>query len=110
MNDIYNRVVGSIANLYLTPFSPILASSTSFPYGSGQVAKSKLLHERFTNEQRATLSSLNSFLGSLLYGVFAIFFGILADVTQPNIAMFIGQLCLLPSFFIVVFLHKQKKI
>jgi hypothetical protein len=69
--------------------------STSLGYGAANVAKSTLLQKEFTPHQRATMGSLNSFGGSLVFGVMAIGLGLVADKLTPAIAIVTTQLLLL---------------
>ena len=52
--------------------SPLLMSSTSLSYGVATVAENGLMQKEFTSHQRATMGSLNSLAGSLLFGAAAI--------------------------------------
>ena len=84
---LYSKVVYLVALIFPTIFSPALMSTTSIFYGVGQVAKSSLMQQEFSDKQRATMGSLNSFVGSLFFAVFAISLGFVADKTSPRIAL-----------------------
>ncbi|PJE62461.1 hypothetical protein COU88_04880 [Candidatus Roizmanbacteria bacterium CG10_big_fil_rev_8_21_14_0_10_39_6] len=109
ISNIYGKVIniGSVA--IATVISPILLSSTSLFYGATGVANSKLMQKEFTNEQRATLGSINSFMGNLAFGVFAVILGILADKLGPTKALLIAYIFSLPTVFINWTLFKNNK-
>lgn len=99
-SNIYSRIVNTIAALFPTIFSPVLMSSTSVFYGVTEVAKSTLLQKEFTHEQRATMGSLNSFLGSLFFGFTALFIGYIADNLSPAKAFLVFQVLSLSTLWI----------
>lgn len=108
ISNIYGRFIGLLATGIPTILSPALLATTSLFYGVKGVAESKLMQNEYTQEQRATLESLNSLLGKLFYGVFALFVGFVADRTNPAIALFISQICSIPTLFIYWYLLKSK--
>jgi len=61
-----------------TVLSPLVMSQ-SFTWGVNMVAIGGLLQREFTDEQRATMGSLNSFAGSITFAVFSFLLGALAD-------------------------------
>lgn len=97
---IFNRCVNFIALLFPTVVSPALMTTTSLTYGVGTTAEKTLLQKEFTSEQRATLGSLNSLFGSVLFAVVSILLGIFADKTNPQITLIVANvLLLLPLWF-----------
>jgi len=90
--SIYSRVANLIALIFPTVISPALMSTTSVFYGVGETAKSALMQKEFTHHQRATMGSLNSFGGSLFFGIFALFLGRLADMFGPTKALIYVQI------------------
>lgn len=80
---IYNRCINIISTVFPSPLSPLLTSTTSFFYGASTVATNSMLQKEFTNEQRATMGSLNSFAGSLAFALTGIILGYIADATSP---------------------------
>jgi formate/nitrite transporter FocA (FNT family) len=76
---------------------------SSINYGPATVAKSSLLQAEFTNRQRATMVSINSFLGSIFYSLAAVLIGFLADKFNPVVAIISGQICLLS----VIYLYRK---
>lgn len=92
INDTIGTFVNLIALVFPTTLSPILMSATSTWYGPSNTAEGSLLQKEFTDKQRATMSSLNSFAGSLLFGVSAFTIGLIADKTGPQLPLVIAQL------------------
>ena len=76
---ISNRIVNLVAIIFPTVVSPILMASTSITFGVGSVATNSLLQKEFTDRQRATMGSLNSLVGNILFGIFAVLLGYIAD-------------------------------
>lgn len=93
-----------------TPLSPLIASATSLFYGVRNVAEHTLLQREFTDAERATLGSMTSFAGSLLFVAVAAVIGALADVFGPAKALFIGELFFLPVIVLYGWLWLHKRI
>lgn len=82
-------------------FSPIIMVTNSiFPTGA---AKSEISQSLYKDEYRSSMGSLKSLVGSLLYSIFALVVGALADWKGAVFALFAAQFLK----FIVVFLYKQ---
>ena len=92
VDNIYNRIVNIFSTAFPTLLSPILMSSSSVFYGVTTVSKNALMQKEFTSEQRATMSSLNSFAGSIFFGVVAFVLGFLADKISPSRALLVLQI------------------
>ncbi len=103
---ILSEITVLLALIFVNIISPILMSINSLTYGVSQVAKNKLLQDEFTMEQRATMGSLNSLAGSLLYGIFAVILGIFADNFGPRNALIFQSIL---SFSILYFYFNLKK-
>ena len=106
--NIYTRIMNFISYGIPTVFSPILMASSSIFYGLTSVAKNSLMQKEFTHEQRATLGSLNSFIGSIFFGIFAPFLGFIADMYGPAKALIMLQICMLSVLYINFKLKKMK--
>lgn len=78
-SEIYCRVLVLIAFIFPSIASPFIIATASTTYGPSVVAKSTILQNEFTNDQRATMTSINSFVGNLIYSISAIFVGMAAD-------------------------------
>lgn len=109
-SNIYSKIVNIFSAAFPSIFSPAIMSSTSLFYGVGGVAESKLMQKEYTEEQRAILDSLNSLLGSLFYGIFAVFIGFIADAFGPAKALLIAQIISLPTVYINWKLVKMNKV
>ena len=68
-----------LAVLLANRFSPVLLALENVVYGSCSVARDQLLQNEFTDAQRATLGSVASFTGSILYALIAVCIGIISD-------------------------------
>src|SRR3989344_496632 len=109
ISNIYSKVIniGSVA--MATVGSPVLLSSTSLFHGANDVANSKLMQKEFTDEQRATLGSINSFMGNLAFGFLAVVLGIFADKFGPAKALLFAYIFSLPTLLINWVLFKENK-
>lgn len=109
ISNIYGKIIniGSVA--IATVVSPVILSSTSLFYGVSEVTKSKLMQKEFTDEQRATLWSINSFMGNLAFGIFAVILGIFADKFGPTKALLFAYILSLPTLLIYWTLFKDNK-
>ncbi len=107
--SIYGWIANVFALLFPTPISPFLMSSTSIFHGTGSTASATLLQKEFTDKQRATMSSLNSFAGSLFFGIVAFLVGFLADKFGPIKTLLILQIASLPTFWILWKLYHLSK-
>lgn len=85
--QIYNVVASFFSLIFLTWFSPFLMASTSFFYGTRTITLNYLMQKEFTDKQRATMSSLNTFAGSLAFGILVLIVGAFADRFGPVNAM-----------------------
>jgi MFS family permease len=90
-DNLYTRIANTLATAFPTVLSPVLMSSTSMFFGVTTVAQNSLLQSEFTNEQRATMGSLNSFAGSIFFGVVAFLLGLTADKLTPAQAILFLQ-------------------
>lgn len=106
---ISNRIVNLMALLFPTVVSPILMNSTSIVFGAGTVAMNSLLQKEFAQKERATMSSLNAFFGSMVFGTTSVTLGALADRFDARTALIVTNVVLLiPLFFYrKIFLHEQ---
>ena len=98
--NIYTRIMNFIAYGYPTIISPIIMASSSIWYGANQVSRNSLMQKEYTQEQRATLASMSSFFGSMLFGIFAPIIGLVADAYGPAKALIMVQFCMLSVLYI----------
>jgi len=107
--QIYDKIVDFIAFIHPTVVSPILMGSTSIFHGVTSVAKNALMQKEFTDAQRATLGSLNSFFGNIFYALFSPLLGMFADAYGPANALLMTWVVSLPVFFITWHLRTADK-
>jgi MFS family permease len=107
-SEVYCRVLVIVAYIFPTIVSPFLVATASVSYGPSVVAKSTILQNEFTNEQRATLTSINSFIGNILYSISAIFVGLAADRFGVARSLLVVQLLMLSIGVIYYKLLKVK--
>jgi MFS family permease len=75
--ELSDNVANFVALVKPTVFSPVLLGSPA--YGMSTIAQQTLLQREFTDRERATMGSLASLLGSVLYALVALGAGLLAD-------------------------------
>ena len=109
MTNIYTRIANFIAYGKPTLVSPVLMASSSIFYGATMVSKKSLMQKEYTQEQRATIESLNSFFRNILYALFSPLLGIIADSYGPANALIFVQFCMLSVLYINFKLKKMQK-
>lgn len=87
--------------------SPVFMLSGAFLFGPGNVARDNLLHQEFSDKQRATMGSLASLSGSIVFTLMSIAIGQIADYWGVNIAIGFGITVCLLSLPLYVRLFKQ---
>lgn len=108
-NNAVSKAVAILALLFPTVASPVLLSSSGFLYGPAAVASNTLLQREFTDQQRATMASINSFLGSVFFAIFGVAFGLFADKVGPALALLVAQLFLLPKIVFYWTIFRDEK-
>jgi len=87
------RTVGLMLNNSLTPF---ITSLTNFGYGVGITAQVTLQQKEYNKSLRATMESICELLRGVFITLLGYFFGLLADYTSIQIALWIAviiQIC-----------------
>lgn len=109
LGSVYTRVIHLISLTIPSLISPFLMTTTSLHHGISTTAKNSLMQKEFTAAQRATMSSLNSLLGSLFFA--GVFFGIglIADRFTPAQALIIMELLMMINVFIYWKLFKNSQ-
>lgn len=108
VSNIYSRTVGILATVFPTNFSPAILSSTSLLFGVSSVARSSLMQNTFSPKQRATMGSLDSFAGSIFFGIVATILGVVADILTPAKALLYMQIAMLPTLYLYWSILKKK--
>lgn len=108
LGSIFNRVIDFVFLIFTSVFSPIFMSLTSLHFGIATTVKGSLMQREFTNHQRATMGSLNSFAGSLFFGLVYFLVGLLADKLNPREALIILELFLLINIYLYWKLLKSR--
>ena len=67
------------------------------------------MQKEFTNQQRATMGSLNSLAGNIFFAIFAIILGYFADLTNPRVALIVVNLIQFFTVWIFWKLHQLDK-
>jgi len=96
----YSEIVNIFSLLVPTVFSPILMGSTSLFFGVNNVAVGGLMQREFTQEQRATMGSLSSFAGSIMFTICSLLLGFLADRLGVIPASLIAELVLVTTIWL----------
>ena len=110
INSMVARFLNLLALIFPTVASPAIMSATSLAYGSSEVAKNTLLQREFSNEQRATLGSINSLAGSILFGIVSFCLGLVADQIGPLKALIIiNVLLVIPILLLWKLFHHERK-
>lgn len=107
LTSFYNRTINIIALSFPTVVSPVIMSSNSLWYGISKVASNTLMQKEFTDKQRATIPSLNSLAGNILFGIFAPILGLLGDRFGAANALLISQFVILPTLIINFYLFRK---
>jgi len=109
IGNVYSRVVVFFSLIFPTQLSPFLMATTSLFYGSGSVAKNSLLQREFTPHQRATIASLNSLAGSLLFAFLAFIFGMIGDLIGATKALIVAQVISLIAMYLYFTVFRSEK-
>lgn len=105
--SVIGAVVDMFSLLFPTPASPALMSTCSVFHGTGITAQDSLFQQRFTTEQRATLGSLVSLGGSVLFALASVVIGAVADWLGIIRTMVLAQIVLLIPLWIYWRIYRQ---
>ncbi len=92
---VYTAALMIPAVVFPSPLSPALLALGGALYGPETVATGVLLHKEFTDHQRATMASINAVLTNVVFAVFGLAVGWVADGWGVGRAILVGQICLL---------------
>jgi MFS family permease len=84
--------IGITATAIPTVASPAISSASSLLFGPSVVAQGNLMQRAFTDRQRATMGSLVSLGGNLLYAVAVFGLGWFADRVGPRYALLTAEI------------------
>jgi len=90
--------------------SPAIISLASIFYGPSMVAQNALTQRAFTDAQRATMASLISFGGSLLYAAAVLAIGALADRIGPRFALLTAEFLSIPVLVLYWKLYRASRV
>ncbi len=107
---VFRRITDSLAFAFPSIYSPILLCLNSVFYGSGEVAEDSLLHEYYSDKQRATMGSLESLLTTLCFAIASVVIGGIADVLGAAHTLLLAQIVLLPVLVLYwkMFKHNEE--
>ncbi len=97
---IFNRIVNFAALLFPSVLSPVLISASSLSYGVGSVALGSLMQKEFTDHQRATMGSINSLAGNVVFGIYSIALGVMSDRMGVRSALLAANVVLLVPLYL----------
>ena len=105
--DNLNNIISVLA---ASVWSPIIKIVSTFCSGLKEPAQDTLIQNDCSAQERATILSIISLIGSLFYSLCAILIGILVDITSPYTAMlFFDVLPLTSNCLFFVAFKKTKK-
>jgi MFS family permease len=90
MATVSSTVIKLVAVIFPTTATPFLMAGSNITYGPSSTARGDLLQGEFSEEQRATMGSLVSLAGSLLFSCISLLLGVLADRIGLSLAMVLG--------------------
>ena len=77
-----------------------LISASSLSYGVGSVALGSLMQKEFTDHQRATMGSINSLAGNVVFGIYSIALGVMSDRMGVRSALLAANVVLLVPLYL----------
>jgi len=101
----YSFFVNAAALVLNNLVSPSLFTGTSLFFGTITVANDHHIQQTLTDDQRATLGSLGSFIGSLVFVPASLLIGVVADTAGPRVAilMTVSVLLAITPIFVKLF-------
>ncbi|HMO18504.1 MAG TPA: MFS transporter [Oligoflexia bacterium] len=97
-----NFFVKMVSVVFASFLSPFMMGISNIIYGPCSAARGTLLHLEFSDYQRATMGSMVSLSGSILFACVSTFLGFIADIFSPKMAMIVG----LSSNLVIIVLYK----
>ncbi len=109
IGKIYSIATNLISTIFPSVISPVIMASNSFTFGASTTASQSLKHKEYTNEERSTMSSLNSLLGSITFAVVAYLLGLVADYLNPAQGIMLLQVLAFISLLITLKLYRKEE-
>ena len=107
---IYSETLVLLSMLFPGVLSPVAMGTTSIFFGVKTVSLGGLMQREFTPHQRATMGSLTSFAGSLVFAPASLLLGWLADTIGVTPALIIATLVLFtPLWFYYVAFRARRE-
>ena len=100
-----NEVLKTIGAVLNNTFSPFIMSLVNFCWGISSTAKTDILQQEFSPNQRATMQSIIEVIKGIMAAIVMYIFGVLADISGPKMAIIatisIKFTLLLGSFIVI---------
>lgn len=109
IGNVYTRLINIFSVSLPTILSPFFMSTTSLFYGAGSVSSNTLMQKEFTAHQRATMSSLDSLGGSIVFAFFGYILGLIGDIFGPAKTLLIAQFIALIGTYLYWLVYKKDK-
>lgn len=103
----YALVVNTISLAFPSVASPLIMATTSVFFGTSTVVSNTLKQYEYTQEQRSTMSSLDSLLGSVAFAIVSFSLGLAADLLTPAKALLSLQVLAIISLSILWSLFRK---
>ena len=82
-----NEVLKTIGLILNNAFSPFIMSLVNFCWGISSTAKTDILQQEFSPNQRATMQSIIEVVKGIMAAIVMYLFGVLADISGPRMAI-----------------------
>jgi MFS family permease len=105
--EIYWFVSQAAAVVMSNVVSPVIFLTGALMYGPFMVSCDKLLQDEFSDDQRATMGSISTFVGSLFYAVMAVAIGSISD--RFGLAFGVGFGLIISSLSLPVYFRLFRK-
>ena len=105
-----NFFIKFISVIFASTFTPFIMGLTNIIYGPCSAARGTLLHLEFSDHQRATMNSMVSLSGSILFACVSIFLGFIADKASPSLAILLGISSSLITMLLYQIIFKAYKV
>ena len=104
-----NELLRLLALIFNNTFSPFIMALRNMCWGVSDTAKTDILQQEFSDNQRATMQSIISLVKGILGAVVMYLFGVIADISGPRSAVVATILLKVILLFAVFLLFKTKR-